>query len=159
MLSNGVLVAQIGLDDPPVVADGLGRTLGEGFAEGVTACSSCEVVDTITFSTSDLLDGTFPQKVAQSIVAHPEANAIHFPYAATISLGIAGLQDSGREDLLVLGGEGSPSQYQLLADDTVDMLMAFDTAWTGWAAVDTLNRIFEGVETVGQAYELVTSKL
>jgi ribose transport system substrate-binding protein len=136
------------------------QLLGEGFAEGVTACSSCEVVDTISFSTSDLLDGTFPQKVAQSIVAHPEANAIHFPYAATITLGIAGLQDSGRDDLLVIGGEGSPSQYQLLADGTVDMLMAFDTAWTGWAAVDTLNRIFEGVETVdeGVGYQLVTAE-
>jgi ribose transport system substrate-binding protein len=136
------------------------QLLGEGFAQGMTVCSSCEVVDTITFSTSDLLDGTFPQKVAQSIVAHPEANAIHFPYAATITLGIAGLQDSGRDDLLVIGGEGSPSQYQLLADGTVDMLMAFDTAWTGWAAVDTINRIFEGVETVdeGVGYQLVTAE-
>jgi ribose transport system substrate-binding protein len=136
------------------------QLLGEGFADGVTTCSSCSVVDTITFSTSDLLDGTFPQKVAQAIVEHPEANAIHFPYAATISLGIAGLADAGGEDLLVLGGEGSPSQYELLADGTVDMLMAFDTAWTGWAAVDTLNRILAGVETVdeGVGYQLVTAE-
>jgi len=136
------------------------QLLGEGFAEGVTRCSSCSVVDTIRFSTSDLLDGTFPQKVAQSIVAHPEANAIHFPYAATITLGIAGLADSGRDDLLVIGGEGSPSQYQLLADGTVDMLMAFDTAWPGWGAVDTLNRILAGVETVdeGVGYQLVTAE-
>lgn len=136
------------------------QLLGEGFAEGMTACSSCSVVETIRFSTSDLLDGTFPQKVAQAIVANPDANAIHFPYAATITLGIAGLQDSGRDDLLVIGGEGSPSQYELLANGTVDMLMAFDTAWTGWAAVDTLNRIFAGVETVdeGVGYQLVTAE-
>jgi hypothetical protein len=40
------------------------------------------------------------------------------------------------------------------------MLMAFDTAWTGWAAVDTLNRIFNDVETVdeGVGYQLVTAE-
>jgi ribose transport system substrate-binding protein len=158
----GVIETDADLQVINMVQDDLlaSQLLGEGFAEGVTTCSSCSVVDTITFSTSDLLDGTFPQKIAQSIVEHPEANAIHFPYAATISLGIAGLQDAGGDDLLVIGGEGSPSQYELLANGTVDMLMAFDTAWTGWAAVDTLNRIFNDVETVdeGVGYQLVTAE-
>jgi len=134
--------------------------LGEGFQMGVDQCASCEVVDTVSFSTTDLLDGTFPQKVATAIVQHPEANAVNFPYSAAISLGLAGLADAGRDDLLVLGAEGFPSQYELLADGTIDMVMAFDTAWTGWAAIDTLNRVLDGAETVdeGVGYQLVTAE-
>ncbi|OWY62693.1 hypothetical protein B7486_57050 [cyanobacterium TDX16] len=134
--------------------------LGEGFQMAVDECGSCEVVDTVTFSTSDLLDGTFPQKVAQAIVQHPEANAINFPYAAAITLGLAGVTDSGRDDLLVLGAEGAPSQYELLEQGSIDMVMAFPSTWTGWAAVDTLNRILAGEETVdeGVGYQLVTAE-
>lgn len=134
--------------------------LGEGFDAGVARCGSCEVVETVSFNTGDLLDGTLPQKVASAIVAHPEANAISFPYAAAVGLGIAGLADAGRDDLLVLGAEGMPTQYQLLNDGTLDMVMAFPSDWTGWAAVDTLNRVLSGEPTVdeGVGYQLVTAE-
>jgi ribose transport system substrate-binding protein len=134
--------------------------LGEGFQQAIDTCGSCEVVETVTFSTSDLLDGTFPQKVAQAIVQHPEANTINFPYAAAITLGLAGVADAGRDDLLVLGAEGAPSQYELLDQGSIDMVMAFPSDWTGWAAVDTLNRILAGEEAVdeGVGYQLVTAE-
>ncbi len=134
--------------------------LGEGFDAGVARCGSCEVVETVSFNTGDLLDGTLPQKVASAIVAHPEANAISFPYAAAVGLGIAGLADAGRDDLLVLGAEGMPTQYQLLNDGTLDMVMAFPSDWTGWAAVDTLNRVLSDEPTVdeGVGYQLVTAE-
>lgn len=133
--------------------------LGEGFEQAVGTCGSCELVDTVTFSTGDLLDGSLPQKVASAIVAHPEANAINFPYAAAVQLGLAGITDSGRDDLLVMGAEGMPSQYDLLADGQIDMVMAFPSDWTGWAAIDTLNRIFQDAETVdeGVGYQLLTA--
>ena len=134
--------------------------LGEGFEQAVATCGSCELVDTVTFSTGDLLDGSLPQKVASAIVAHPEANAISFPYAAAVNLGLAGIADSGRDDLLVLGAEGMPSQYDLLADGTIDLVMAFPADWTGWAAIDTLNRVLQGAETVdeGVGYQLLTTE-
>jgi ribose transport system substrate-binding protein len=134
--------------------------LGEGFDNGVAECGSCEVVETVSFATSDLLDGSLPQKVAQAIVQHPEANAINFPYAAAITLGLAGVQDSGRDDLLVLGAEGAPSQYELLDQGQIDMVMAFPSVWTGWAAIDTLNRVLAGEPTVdeGVGYQLVTAE-
>jgi ribose transport system substrate-binding protein len=134
--------------------------LAEGFAAGVEECGSCSVVEEVTFSTSDLLDGGLPQKIAQAIVQHPEANAINFPYAAAITLGLAGVADSGRDDLLVLGAEGAPSQYELLDQGKLDMVMAFPSVWTGWAAVDTLNRILQGEEAVdeGVGYQLVTAE-
>lgn len=133
--------------------------LGEGFDSALATCGSCELVDTVTFSTGDLLDGTLPQKVASSIVAHPEANAISFPYAAAVQLGLPGIADSGRDDLLVMGAEGMPSQYDLLADGQIDMVMAFPSDWTGWAAIDTLNRVLQGAETVdeGVGYQLLTA--
>lgn len=132
--------------------------LGEGFAMGVEACGSCEVVEEVAFTTSDLLDGTLPQKVAQAIVQHPEANAISFPYAATVDLGLPGVADAGRDDLLVLGAEGAPSQYELLDQGEIDMVMAFPATWTGWAAIDALNRILAGAPTVdeGVGYQLLT---
>ncbi|MCU1427787.1 MAG: hypothetical protein JWL83_1787 [Actinomycetia bacterium] len=136
------------------------KLLGKGFADGVARCASCSVVDTIQFATSDLLDGTFSQKISQSIVQHPEADAINFPFAATVSLGLSGLKDSGRSDLIVIGAEGAPSQYQLLNNGTIAMVMAFPAGWTGWAAVDSLNREFAKAPQVyeGVGYKLVTAK-
>ena len=133
--------------------------LGEGFDAAVATCGSCELVDTVTFSTGDLLDGSLPQKVASAIVAHPEANAINFPYAAAVQLGIPGITDSSRDDLLVMGAEGMPSQYDLLADGQIDMVMAFPSDWTGWAAIDTLNRVLQGADIVdeGVGYQLLTA--
>ena len=134
--------------------------LGEGFQEGIDRCGSCEVVESVTFSTSDLLDGTYAQKLASAIVANPDANAINFPYAAAITLGIAGLTDAGRDDLLVIGAEGAPSQYELLNAGTLDLVMAVPNDWTGWAAVDTLNRVLQDEPTVdeGVGYQLVTAE-
>lgn len=134
------------------------QLLGQGFAEGVARCGGCETVATVKFSTSDLLDGTFAQKVASALVEHPEANAIHFPYAAAVLLGTAGLRDAARPDLVVLGGEGMPSQYELVNDGTLDMVMAFSAGWTGFGAIDTLNRVFAGTDQVdeGVGYQLVT---
>ena len=144
----------------PEMRDLLAITLlGEGFEAAVASCGSCELVDTVSFSTGDLLDGTLPQKVASAIVAHPEADAISFPYAAAVQLGLAGIADAGRDDLLVMGAEGMPSQYDLLAGGQIDMVMAFPADWTGWAAIDTLNRIFQGAEIVdeGVGYQLLTA--
>ena len=136
------------------------KLLGEGFADGVARCASCSVVDTVQFATSDLLDGTFSQKISQSIVQHPEADAINFPFAATVSLGLSGVKDSGRSDLMVLGAEGAPSQYQLLNDGTIAMVMAFPAGWTGWAAIDSLNRAFAKSPQVyeGVGYKLMTAE-
>lgn len=136
------------------------KLLGEGFATGVDRCSTCEIVDTVTFSTTDLLDGTFSQKLATSLTSHPEANVLNFPFAATVTLGLAGLNDAGRPELIVLGGEGFPSQYQLLEDGTIDMVMAFPAPWTGYAAVDTLNRVLSDAELPDQGvgYQLVEAE-
>lgn len=136
------------------------KLLGEGFAMGVERCATCEIVDTVTFSTTDLLDGTFNQKLANSLTQHPEANVVNFPFAATITLGTAGLRDANRPDLTVLGAEGLPTQYQLLQDGTIDMVMATPTSWSGWAAVDTLNRIMAGEDDLpdqGVGYQLLTA--
>lgn len=136
------------------------KLLGEGFAMGVEKCSTCEIVDTVTFSTTDLLDGTFNQKLATSLTQHPEANVVNFPFAGTVTLGLAGLRDANRPDIIVLGAEGLPTQYELLEDGTLDMVMATPTGWSGWAAIDTLNRSLAGEDLPDQGvgYQLLTAE-
>ncbi|MEH3067007.1 MAG: hypothetical protein PGN15_02785 [Aeromicrobium erythreum] len=72
-------------------------------------------------------------------------------YDSAISLGIgAAVMASGRnDDLVVTGGEGFGPNVGLVRDDKgQDFYAGSPSTWTGWAAVDGLNRLFNGADQV-----------
>jgi ribose transport system substrate-binding protein len=122
------------------------KYIREGFEQELAKCKTCEIVKTVDFTLSDL-GPKLQQKAQGALLQHPEANAIHVPYDSAVLLGVsAALVESGRNDSIeVIGGEGFPSNVQLIRDNKgQDAANAFPAAWTGYAAVDSLNSLFHG---------------
>ena len=134
------------------------RHIGIGFDARINECGTCEIVDTIEYTFAELSDGTFAQKVAQALVANTDANAIHFLYDGLFLVGgQQALADAGRDDLVVVGGEFTTINGQLLEAGVEDLIMFYDHKWTAYGTLDTVNRILNGEEPVteGQGWQAV----
>jgi ribose transport system substrate-binding protein len=135
------------------------KYIREGFEQGLAKCKTCEIVKTVDFTLADL-GPKLQQKAQGALLQHPEANAIHVPYDSAVLLGIsAALIESGRNDQVeLIGGEGFPSNIQLIRDNKgQDAANAFPAKWTGYAAIDSLNSVFHGdkPQFSGIGYKLI----
>ncbi|MCA1711204.1 MAG: substrate-binding domain-containing protein [Actinobacteria bacterium] len=119
---------------------------GKGFLDGMKTCGGCKVLANVQFTGLDL-GPTLQQKASSVLLQHPDANAVKSPYTAATLLGIGpAVTQSGRASkLYVMGGEGFQPELDLLRNHQgVDAVMISPSDWTGWAAVDTLNSLFQG---------------
>jgi ribose transport system substrate-binding protein len=120
------------------------KYIREGFEQELAKCKTCEVVKTVDFTIPDF-GPKLQQKAQGALLQHPEANAVHVPYDTPMLLGIGrAVLESGRNDQIsVIAGEGFPSNVQLIRDNKgQDAANAFPAPWTGYAAVDSLNSLF-----------------
>jgi ribose transport system substrate-binding protein len=135
------------------------KYIREGFEQELAKCKSCEVVKTVDFTIPDF-GPKLQQKAQGALLQHPEANAVHSPYDTPMLLGIgSAVVESGRNaQLAVIAGEGFPSNVQLIRDGKGQgAANAFPAAWTGYAAVDSLNSVFHGQkpQDAGIGYRLI----
>lgn len=135
------------------------KYIREGFEEELAKCKTCEVVKTVDFTLTDL-GPKLQQKTQSALLQHPEATAVHVPYDSALLLGIsAALLESGRNDKLdVVGGEGFPTNLQLIRDNKgEDAANAFPAKWTGYASIDSMNSVFNGQmpQDSGIGYRLI----
>jgi ribose transport system substrate-binding protein len=135
------------------------KYIREGFEQELAKCKSCEVVKTVDFTIPDF-GPKLQQKAQGALLQHPEANAIHVPYDTPILFGVGNaVLESGRNDQIsVIAGEGFPSNIQLIRDNKgQDAANAFPAPWTGYAAVDSLNSVFNGQkpQDAGIGYRLI----
>jgi ribose transport system substrate-binding protein len=118
---------------------------GTGFLNAIKQCAGCKVVANVTFTGLDL-GPQLQQKAASVLLQHPEANAVKSPYTAATLLSIGpAVTASGRaSSLYVMGGEGFQPELDLLRNHQgVSAVMISPSDWTGWAAVDTMNSLFQ----------------
>ena len=54
------------------------------------------------------------------------------------------VEQSGIKNLIVGGGEGFPTNFNLIRRGVQTFSVAVPYAWMGWAQADTLNRLFAG---------------
>lgn len=119
--------------------------INEGFNQHLAACKECKVAETVTGPQEEVLNGGLKAKVAAALQAHPEINVIHAPIDAALQFFvIQAVKDSGRTDILVIGGDGLPTAIEYVREGTSSAEVAFPHEWSGWAAIDTMNRIFAG---------------
>jgi ribose transport system substrate-binding protein len=119
---------------------------GKGFLDAIHQCSGCKVLSDVEFKGLDL-GPTLQQRAASVLVQHPDANVVKSPFTAATLLSIApAVQQSGRaSQLYVMGGEGFQPELDLMrTHQGVNAVMISPSDWTGWAAVDTLNSLFQG---------------
>jgi ribose transport system substrate-binding protein len=134
---------------------------GKGFLDAIKTCAGCKVVKSIDFTGLQL--GPQLKQTAQSaILQHPDANVVKSPFTAATLLSIAPavLQSGHANSLYVMGGEGFQDELNLLRNHQgVSAVMISPSDWTGWAAVDSMNSIFQGKKPAysGLGWQLVDS--
>lgn len=117
----------------------------DGFKSRMNQCGqSCQIVDNIQY-TAAAPGPALQQKVQQSLLQHPDANAVFLPYDM-YSLGPGGaIRASGRHNILVSIGEGQASTMDTLRAGQVNGIgIGIPQGWEGYAEVDALNRLFNG---------------
>jgi ribose transport system substrate-binding protein len=120
--------------------------IDDGFLGEIKKCAACEVVDRVQFTAADV-GPKLQQKAEQALLQHPEADAVQIPFDAATLSGIgAAIQASGRGDqLLIVGGEGYPPAVDLVrGGKQQDAGSGSAGGWEGYAAIDSLNRLFSG---------------
>jgi ribose transport system substrate-binding protein len=118
-----------------------------------TYCPDCEVVDTVDFVGSDL-GPTLQDKVAQALARHPEANAVFGIYdAATLNVAPAVMASGRKDDIFVMGGEGTAPVVDLVNERRgVSAGMVYSFKWEAWAALDAMDRLLAGEKPDGAGF-------
>jgi len=117
-----------------------------GFLDELKMCSTCEVVETVKFLATDA-GPKLQEKTQQALLHHPDANAVVVPIDDFMTAGIsAAIMASGRNDqLLVVAGGGLPANMDLIREDRgEDAGYGISIGWEAYAALDGLNRMFNG---------------
>ncbi|MEV8634640.1 substrate-binding domain-containing protein [Streptosporangium sp. NPDC051023] len=126
----------------------IGSALHQGFSKGVAACSGCKVypVD-VTLSTF----GNVRQIIESALLRHPDATWVSIPLDSLVLAGGAqAVAGSPRHaELQLIGGEGLPPNLNLIrGDQGQNAAVGQPIDWYGWAAVDTLIRVFAGQDPI-----------
>ncbi len=125
-----------------------------GFVEGLDACSSCEVLEEQTFTSADLAVGV-PRLVQQLVQRHPDVNTFYVDYDDAVPPLLQGLRSVGRDDVLVLGSNGTVDATQCIASDCGQAATtAFSLDGIGWAAADSMLRVLAGIPASDAVYGL-----
>jgi ribose transport system substrate-binding protein len=137
----------------------LGQDIAKGFDDEIKACASCKLVS-MPFTLADIAGGALPGKVGQALLKDPDVNAAMVPYDALMALGVAqAFVRSGKNDkIATIGGEGYKPNLDLIeSNGGQDAAVYESTAWFGYAAVDSLIRLFNGepLEPAGIGSQLV----
>lgn len=122
------------------------NNLGMGYASRIEECEECSVTS-MPWTVAEA-GAKLAAKVQATILREPDANALQD--SANPQLGMSqGVVQSGKAgQIKVVGGLGLPEDVALLKEEGkgLDGMAAWPINWWGWAAVDTLNSVFNGEE-------------
>ncbi|HQY84215.1 MAG TPA: substrate-binding domain-containing protein [Ilumatobacteraceae bacterium] len=145
-------VTSVGGDSAQIIEmtepDYMGVTIASAAFHDALAevCAGCAVSE-VPFNLTDLYGPELRAKTEAGLLQNPDANVITFPYDTALLLGgaaaVAGADRSA--PLKVMGGECLAPNVELIrTGGGQDACVALPYPWMGWAAVDALNRIFQG---------------
>jgi len=115
-----------------------------GFLAQMARCTGCKVLETINLFSAEG-PAALQAKVRDALARHPDANAIRSSHSSATQQFIApALVAAGRQnDVLVIGGEGQDKDLDLIrTKQGLNFTLSTDSAWFGWAVVDTVNSAF-----------------
>ncbi len=121
--------------------------IGRGAANGLEACDTCEVVETVEFVGTDL-GPDLQARIQQALTSNPDANVLIAPYDGVLSAGggEAAVRAAGRsEDIFVVGGVGTTTAVESIEEGTgQDAGAVYAFRYQSLVAIDALIRIFNG---------------
>lgn len=116
--------------------------------KAMDACSDCKVLDSVNLTVAQGSNPSYIQQLVQSLVARfgTEMTYIVAPYGTIDGLIVPALRAAGRSDIKVVGYDGNQQQVQLCHVGQVGAVAVTMLTWSGWAAVDQLNRVLNKSE-------------
>lgn len=128
--------------------EGFGKNIAAGQLAQLEKCSGCEVVETVESTGVTQSDGTLTAKFKAALAAHPEANAVLYPWDTVVSLAglSAAIKQAGRGDMIVVSEGGYAPTQDLIrkGDEGLTAVNSNSAGIVGWSAMDALNRYFNG---------------
>jgi ribose transport system substrate-binding protein len=115
----------------------------KGFVDTINASHGSQIVDTLDITQADILDGNIKTKIQAELLRFPQANWIKSPFTYATTFGVVPALGTNPNHLSVMGGEGFHDELQLVRTAKITATNAISSNWTGWAAVDTLNSVFD----------------
>ncbi len=119
------------------------KALTDGVETTLESCSGCETY-TVEVTLEDIVTGKLATKVSTALTRYPDVTAVSAPYDAAILLGIGQAVSAAGRPLILTGSEGLAANIDLIEKGEQSMAAGLSAGWSGWAAVDGLNRLFAG---------------
>jgi ribose transport system substrate-binding protein len=131
------VVAAIGTE--PLQAIG-----GQGFTTEMKKCSGCSLVDTINFTSADLIPGgPWVQKMRPALISHPAANYVWLQFDPNVALGTT-IVNQELAKANAVGGSGEADEQDFVRQGKLKAITgAHDAQWMGWGAMDEINRALQ----------------
>ena len=117
-----------------------------GFADQIAHSGGSQIVDTLNFTAADV-GSKLTQMIQAELLKFPTINWIKSPYTFATILGLVQAIASQPGKYHVMGGEGFQPELQLIQKHIITAANVIDSTWEGWAAVDSLNSVFQGKKT------------
>ncbi len=114
----------------------------KGFGDQIAASKGSQIVDTVSFTAADLLNGNAKAAIQAALLNHPEATWIKSPYSSATTLALVPALQNHQGHIDVMGGEGFSDEIDYIRSGQVTATNAISSTWSGWAAVDSLNSYF-----------------
>jgi ribose transport system substrate-binding protein len=120
----------------------------KGFDDTIAASHGSQVIATLDITQQDILDGNIVTKIQSEVERYPQATWIKSPYTYATTVGIVPALGSNPTHISVMGGEGFYNELDDISSGKITATNAISSDWTGWAAVDTLNSVFNHTKPV-----------
>ncbi len=131
----------------------LGEFVQQGFTDEIKKCSGCKIIDEFTWVSPELIPGgPFIQKLRGALTKNPTADAAFLSFDGMITNAGGGkaIQETN-PNVKIYGGGGQAPTLDLLRRGGMRAVTAgHSPVWTGYAAMDNVNRALNGQDTVPQ---------
>lgn len=132
--------------------------MNEGFVEQLKKCSGCKIVDTVKFTSAEIVpNAPWIQRFRTALTQNPTATATFIP--SDLQLAVSGGGKAVQEanpKMLTVGGSGSSAGMGGLSSGLITAdTFAHDPGWMGYASMDQINRLLQGEPIVPQGINTI----
>jgi ABC-type sugar transport system substrate-binding protein len=130
------------LDDPEF---GVVNRRVEGTKKALGECPGCEIVAESQFTGAEIAT-TLAQKSQAFFQANPSAEYAWVPYDAAATAVVQANQQAGASGVQIIGFDGNIPNIEYVENGEQLATIGSPLEWTGWAAIDSANRLLNGEE-------------
>jgi ribose transport system substrate-binding protein len=124
----------------------------DNVSQVLKTCAGCKILDEVRLTIQQATTPSTMQQQVQSLLARfgKDVNYIVAPFGTIDGLVAPALRGANRTDVKIVGYDGNKQQMQLCQQGKVNAIAVTMFTWTGWGAVDQLNRAFQGEKPAPQ---------